>query len=243
MVSARPANPFAAPRSRFFLGVAVYALLVSLVGFARTFFLPLATGQGAFHWVVMLHGAAFFAWMLLFTTQAALVPAGRWRFHRQLGLASVPLALLMVASCIAVGAMLARAELAGRAENGGIDGFVGVVGAMLVFSLLYVAALLQRQRPEVHKRLMFLAMVAILWPAWFRFRHYFPDVPRPEITFGLLASDAVIAVAMLRDRLRFGRVHPVLLWVGTALFLEHVLELALFGTPAWRALSLWLLGA
>ena len=92
MVSPRPANPFAAPRSRFFLGVAVYALLVSLVGFAKTFFLPLATGQGAFHWVVMLHGAAFFAWMLLFTTQAALVPAGRWRLHRQLGQASVPLA-------------------------------------------------------------------------------------------------------------------------------------------------------
>lgn len=243
MVSPRPANPFAAPRSRFFLGVAVYALLVSLVGFGKTFFLPLATGQGAFHWVVMLHGAAFFAWMLLFTMQAALVPAGRWRLHRRLGLASVPLALLMVASCVAVGAMLARAELAGPAQNGGIDGFAGVVGAMLVFSLLYVSALLQRQRPEVHKRLMFLAMVAILWPAWFRFRHYFPDLPRPEITFGLLASDAVIAVAMLRDRLRFGRVHPVLLWVGTALFLEHVLELALFGTPPWRALSLWLLGA
>lgn len=243
MASPRPANPYAAPRSRFFLGVALYALAVSLVGFAKTFFLPLATGQGSFHWIVMIHGAAFFAWMLLFTAQAALVPAGQWRWHRRLGLASVPLALVMVASCIAVGALLARAELAGRAENGGVDGFAGVVGAMAVFALLYTAALLQRQRPEVHKRLMFLATVAILWPAWFRFRHYFPDVPRPELSFGLLASDAVIAVAMLRDRLRFGRVHPVLLWVGTGLFLEHVLELALFGTPAWRALSLWLLGS
>lgn len=239
----RPANPFAAPQSRFFLGVAVYALLVSLAGFGKTFFLPLATGQGAFHWVVMVHGAAFFAWMVLFTVQAALVPAGQWRLHRRLGLASIPLALAMVASCIAVGALLAKRELAGLAQNGGVDGFMGVVGAMAVFALLYAAALLQRHRPEVHKRLMFLAMVAILWPAWFRFRHYFPDVPRPEITFGLLASDAVIAVAMLRDRLRFGRVHPVLLYGGTALFLEHVLELALFGTPAWRALSLWLLGA
>jgi hypothetical protein len=243
MASPRPANPYAAPRRRFFLGIALYALAVSLLGFAKTFFLPLATGQGSFHWIVMVHGAAFFAWMLLFTVQAALVPAGQWRWHRRLGLASVPLALVMVASCIAVGALLARAELAGRAENGGVDGFAGVVGAMAVFALLYTAALLQRQRPEVHKRLMFLATVAILWPAWFRFRHYFPEVPRPELTFGLLASDAVIAVAMLRDRLRFGRVHPVLLWVGTALFLEHVLELALFGTPAWRALSLWLLGS
>ncbi len=229
-------------RSRFFVYVALFTLAVSVAGFAKTFFLPLATG-GGFDAIVLAHGAFFFAWMLWFLAQASLVQAGRRDWHRRLGWASLPLAVAMAASCLAVGAGKARAELAGGPFGGHVDGFAGVFLAMLVFSLLYVAALQARRNPEAHKRLMLLATIAVLWPAWFRFRHYFPDVPRPEITFGLLANDALILVAVLRDRWVLGRVHPVLAWVGGALFVEHVVELMLFGGPAWRSLSLWLLGA
>lgn len=53
-----------------------------------------------------------------------------------------------------------------------------------MFTGLVAAGLINRRRPEVHKRLMLLATLLILWPAWFRFRHFFPGVPRPTCGSG-----------------------------------------------------------
>jgi hypothetical protein len=36
-----------------------------------------------------------------------------------------------------------------------------------------------------HKRLLLLATISALGPAWLRFRHIFPAVPQPFVTFSL----------------------------------------------------------
>jgi hypothetical protein len=108
---------------------------------------------------------------------------------------------------------------------------------MLMFVALVVAGILNRSRPEVHKRLMLLSTLVLIWPAWFRFRHYFPQVPRPDIVFAVVAADSMIVLVMLRDRLVTGRVHPVLLGVGLGIIAEHALEVATFDSPVWRTLS------
>ena len=46
-----------------------------------------------------------------------------------------------------------------------------------MFVALAIAAVLLRRRPDWHKRLMLLATMVVLWPAFFRFRHLMPFVP------------------------------------------------------------------
>ena len=58
---------------------------------------------------------------------------------------------------------------------------------------------------------------------------------KPEIWFALVLADAWILVAMLRDRIARGAVHPVLKWGGLAVIAEQSLEVLLFDSPPWRA--------
>jgi len=223
--------------SRFYVGMAWLALGVALVGFAPTFFLPLARGTFSAPWVVYAHGALLFAWLALFAAQAALVRGQRVSEHRRLGTLALALVPAIVVSGLAVGAFAMRRDAAAGGGEPAVSSIVGVVTALLIYAALVAAALALRGRTDVHKRLMLLATVAILWPATFRFRHFFPSVPHPEIVFAIALPDALVLVAMLRDRLVVGRVHPVYLLAGGALIAEHLTEAALFDTPGWRLLA------
>lgn len=86
--------------------------------------------------------------------------------------------------------------------------------------------------------MMLLATIAILWPAWFRFRHLLPFVPHPDIVLGIVVSDTLILIAMVRDRVKFGRVHPAYLIFGLALVVEHVAEAVFFDMAAWRVAAM-----
>ncbi|HEY0731595.1 MAG TPA: hypothetical protein VGD33_04195, partial [Chitinophagaceae bacterium] len=114
---------------------------------------------------------------------------------------------------------------------------LGTATSALMFFVLVFAAILNQNKPEVHKRLMLLATIIVLWPAWFRFRHYFPSVPRPDIWFGVVLADSFIILAWIRDKIRYGKIHPVLLYVGMLIILEHAIEIMLFDSVNWRILS------
>jgi hypothetical protein len=108
---------------------------------------------------------------------------------------------------------------------------------MTIFLGLVAAAVVLRKKPDWHKRLMLLATIAVLWPAWFRFRHFMPWVPQPEILLAVVLADSLIAVAMLRDKLKFGQVHPAYWLFGVGLIAEHMAEAMLFDSLAWRSFA------
>ncbi len=89
---------------------------------------------------------------------------------------------------------------------------------------------------------MLLATLVVIWPAWFRVRHYFPAVPRPDVWFAVVLSYTWIGVAMLPDRLARGAVHAVLAFGGTAVIVEQSLEVAAFDSRWWRAAAQALYG-
>lgn len=236
-------DPFRADLAgRFYIGTACLALVVALAGFLPTFFLPLVRGAFSAPLVVYLHGALLFAWLILFATQATLIRRQRPSAHRRMGWVAVALVPCIVVSGIAVGVSAMKRDVAAGGGETAVSSLVGTVTALLLYAALAAAALWYRRRPDYHKRLMLLATLSILWPAWFRFRHYFPSVPHPEIVFAIVFPDSLILAAMIRDRLAVGRVHPVYLVAGLALIAEHVVEAILFDTPAWRAVAHWLAG-
>ena len=156
--------------SAFYGALGWVAAAAVLAGFSTTYFFPLAGGRFGGPWVAHVHGGLFLAWVVLFIVQPWLVRAGRIRLHRTLGLAAIPLAVAMAASGIGVGLYAVQRDLAAGLGETAYSQLLGVVTAMTGFVILVAIGIALRRKPDWHKRTMVLATIAILWPAWFRFR-------------------------------------------------------------------------
>jgi hypothetical protein len=233
------ANSWARDRATlFYLGFGLFGLLVVAFGFGLTYAAPMARGTFSAPWFVHLHGASALAWVLLFIGQAVLVRTRRTPLHRQIGKVGLPLAVLVWASGIATAVWAAKRDVV---EQGTLatSALSGTVTGLSLFVILVVAAVAARRRPDWHKRLVLLATIQVLWPAFFRLRHWFPAVPNPEIWFALVLAYSPILLAAIRDRSRCGKAHPVWLFVALPLVLEQSLEVAFFDQGIQRAFGQW----
>jgi hypothetical protein len=86
--------------------------------------------------------------------------------------------------------------------------------ALLVFSGLVGAAILLRRRGDYHKRLMLLATLSLLGPAFGRLTAYAKGL-RGDSDIGvlLLCAGTVLACAVV-DKVRSHRLHPAFFWGG-----------------------------
>lgn len=221
------------PRSSIYIALGVTGLLVAVTGFSTTYFFPIAGGSFHAPLIVHLHGLAAFCWVALFLLQPTLIRLNAFPVHQLAGMAAIPVAGMVLIGGAGTGVFAVRRDLAAGMGDFAYASIVGTVAGLVIFFCLVVAGILNRQRPETHKRLMVLATIILLWPAWFRLRHIFPGIPNPEVTLALLAADSLILIVMARDKLAEGRVHPVYLWLGPAIIAEQTLEVLLFGSAGW----------
>ncbi len=56
----------------------------------------------------------------------------------------------------------------------------------------------------------------------------------PEIWFGLILADSLIVIAWVWDKLKNGRVHPALGYVGVFVILKQTCEVIAFDSPLWQ---------
>lgn len=229
-----------ATRSRFYLYMAIGFLAIALIGFSTTFFLPLARGQFSAPPVIHLHGALLFGWLILFIVQSALIQGRSVATHRRLGWVGAALCAGIVVSGVLVGLFATRRDLAAGGDDFVRGQFVNILIEMLLFGALVSAAIVYRRDKESHKRLLILATISVLGPAWLRLRHLLPAVPHPFVVFSLLA-DSLLLVVIARDWLVTKRVHPTYVWAGSAMFAFHLVELLAIRSAPWLALSRWLL--
>jgi hypothetical protein len=215
------------------------AVLVVIVGFSG----PMpgdVPGPRAFSSVVRLHGAVFGAWLALFIAQAGLVATGRAAVHRRLGIAAAVLAPLMIAVGVHTAITAARR---GYPFNGDPLGMlVHPLGDLVSFAALVGAGLWYRGRPDVHKRLLLLATVAVLMNA--PLTHLHARLPAPlnaNPLFFLLPMVLLLSASAVYDRVSRGRIHPVSLWGAVLLFAwGNVRELLIAPSAAWHQLAAWL---
>lgn len=220
-----------ATRPWFYTVMGGVVLFAVIIGFGRTYAVPLARGAFDAPAAVHLHGAFAMAWVLLFLTQPLLLRYRRLAWHRQLGRIGLPLAILVAVTMIPAGFFQATRDAAAGAGPTGISGLLGVFTSGALFVGLVTAGIVARRDREAHARWLLLATLVVAWPAWFRFRHYFPDVPRPDIWFALVLAYIWIPVAAIRDRVTRGAVHPVIAWGGLAIITEQSLEVLMFDRP------------
>lgn len=220
--------------SYFYRGAALFAIAVATAGFYLTYLQPITAGKFKGPTEAHLHGALLAAWLLLVAVQSFLLPG-----HRRLGWLAAFLAPAIAASTVALGVAATRRDLAAKVDIG----MAGNVTTPLLFMSCVLGALAMRRRPQWHKRLILIATVVVLWPAWFRWRHFLPWVPRPDLWLGLAATQLPMVLAMVRDHVHFGAIHPAYRWVGLPVIAEQAFEALMFGSSVWNRFGLWLYGA
>lgn len=226
-----------ARKPSYYLFIGIIGVLAVLIGFSRTFVLPVAAGTFEAPLVIYVHGGFAFAWVLLFLLQTILLRRGQLSIHRQIGYAGIAVALGAAVTMIPAAMYQIERDLAKGLGDTAVSSIVGVITSAIIFFGLVAAGVIYRKRPQIHKRLMLLATLTLLWPAWFRFRHFFPAVPRPDIWFALVLADLFIVLAIAWELFFYRKVHPVLLYVGMFIMAEHVIEVVNFDGPSWRAMA------
>lgn len=222
-----------AARSNFFVVYSTLLLSLLFLGFAPSFFLRSIFDAESLSPAEWAHGIVLTGWFVVFVGQSLLVRTGRKDLHRKIGRVGIVIAAAGTLGFV----WLAIALFYGRppnvdpelVERARIFRIVRELTVFAAFPVLVSLAVMLRRRPAAHKRLMLLATVAILPPGISRLILWLGEIlpvvnaiSHFALLFGSLAL--LLVIAIVRDRVHLGRVHPVLAW----------------GAPVWFA---WLVGS
>jgi hypothetical protein len=178
-------------------------------GFGMTYWYPLAAGTfRPAPPVVHLHGLTYFSWMVLLVTQASLVNVRNVALHRSLGMFGIALAMAVIIMGALI-TILGASRSSGAAAHGIYLGITAVTG----FALLFTLAMRNTRKPEIHRRLILLAMLPLLPPGI----HRLYMVPLGLQTFPIVAMyltlDAMAAAIVVHEWRRTGSVGKYT-WIG-----------------------------
>jgi hypothetical protein len=234
----------------FFVWMAGACALVAFAGFAPTYWLQLPAGTFVGSPLLHLHGLLFSAWTLFFLLQTMFVARGRVHRHRAWGLLGVSLATAMVLVGFATADEVLAKRLAAGAGDKARAFHIVSTSMMTMFGGLVFAAIATVKRPQVHKRLMLLATIAVMPPAVARLFFAFNVGISPGLRPGLgpprtvesvmasnLAADMLILVGLIYDWRTRGRPHPVYLIGGVAIVGVQLLRDPISTTPWWYAMA------
>jgi hypothetical protein len=220
---------------RFYTGMAVASAITVFAGFAPTFYLETYFDAPPLHPIIVAHGLAFSAWIVLLLVQTALIAGKRADLHRKHGVVGAGLAVAMVLLGVAAATWSIRANH----TPPGIDPrsflalpFFGIT----LFGGFVATGIALRRRTETHKRLMLLATIAILDAAIARL----PGIVALGLPVAYGLQDLFLVACALYDFATRRRVHPATIWGGLVILVSEPLRLAVSQTPLWLAFGDWL---
>ena len=228
----------------FYFYMALACIAVAFLGFAPTYWVPMASGKVPPMPVVHFHGMLFFAWTLYLAFQSWLAASGQVARHRTIGMIGVSLATAMTifGFLVAVNAMKRSAAL-GLTDEGIAFAIVPLSG-ILFFAVAFTLAVANVRRPEIHKRLMLLAGISLLDAAVARWFLTFLAPPGPlgpppvPVTIApALVAYLLLVAAMVFDWRTRGRPHPVYVYGGIALVAVKLLNWPISTTPLWHSFA------
>jgi len=220
---------------RFFFGMSIAILAVASLGFLRTYLLVprlgLPEGELGFTPLVHLHAVMSFGWCVLFVVQSGLVITGRTKAHLKLGWMGLVLYALLVVS----GPFVAIRSAARHGATPDELAFLAVsLGNILAYTLLFGAAIHFRKRPDVHKRLMLLGMVAMLTAPFGRLM----DLP---YHLNHVVGPGLVVVALAGwDHRSLRGLHPVTRYGGPAILFWELLPNAYMTREWWLSTARWM---
>jgi hypothetical protein len=166
--------------------------------------------------------------MILLIAQVIFAARGHLTTHRKVG--SIGIVYGGVVLIMGLIVTFAAPVLHVRADEWSIDraaAFIPVaLGDMVLFGGFFGGAIAYRRRPEVHKRLIVLATVALAFAAAGRMIAFIGFLP------ALVVWLSPLVAAMVYDRITRRRVHPAY-WIGLASLLVFLPRLAAGASETW----------
>ena len=237
MATLAPAAQQTAVADNFFRTLAIAMALTVVIGFSVQYL----AGRSSFaaRPLVHLHGLAFMGWVGLFVTQAWLATHGPISLHRRLGWigAGWIVGLLVMGSWISIDVtQRGTAPFFFRPQHFLIANPLSAI----VFAALAWSAIRMRRQTDWHMRLHICAMTAIIGPAFGRLLPMPLLIPYAYECAGI-AGLVFPLVGMIRDRRKYGRVHPAWWWGIAAILavipVSHIIANSPVGDAIYAAVT------
>jgi hypothetical protein len=212
----------------FYFSMSLLVAAIVVTGFRRT------VNANLFHpavprpFILWIHGAAFAGWVTFFICQSTLIRIHKVSWHRFFGWFGAGLATAMVGLGVATAIIMARFDKV-QLHQPDTDAFLIIpFYDMIAFGVCIALAIYWRKRPEMHRRLIFIATCGLLDAAFGRFDYLFDH----NLYFPCL--DLVIVLGVARDLLVDGRVDKVYLRALPLLMVGQSLAVYIWRhNPSW----------
>jgi hypothetical protein len=187
----------------FYFAMSLLFAVIVVSGFKRT------VNDNLFHpaiprpFILWIHGAVFAGWIAFFICQSTLVRLHRVSWHRAVGWFGAGLATVMVPLGVTTAIIMDRFDTV-QLHQSDADAFLSIpFYDMIAFGLLIALAIYWRTRPELHRRLVFIATCGLMDAPVARFDYVF------DYNLFFPCLDLLIVLGVVRDLLVERRVHKV----------------------------------
>jgi hypothetical protein len=212
----------------FYFSMSLLLAAIVVAGFQRT------VNANLFHpavprpFILWIHASAFAGWVLFFICQSTLVRVRKVSWHRSIGWFGAGLATVMVPLGVATAIIMARFDLVQLHQNDA-DAFLSVpFYDMIAFGVSIALAIYWRTKPELHRRLIFIATCGLTDAAFGRFDYLFDH----NLFFPCL--DLLIVLGVARDLWVDRRVHKVYRYALALLIVGQSLAVYMWRhNPSW----------
>jgi hypothetical protein len=210
----------------FAMSLLIGAIVVS--GFSRTINDNLLHASIPRPLILWFHAAAFSGWVAFFFFQSALVRTRNVKWHRFFGWFGAALGTVMVPLGITTSIIMGRFDTS-QEHLPGADAFLIVpFYDMVAFAAFFALAVWWRKKPELHRRLLFIATCGLLDAAFGRFDYIYNH----GLFFWCL--DGVILLGVVRDLYVNRHIHKVYLYA-----LPPLVAVQAIVTYTWMNSSAW----
>lgn len=231
---------------RFFSAMALALAATAFLGFAPTYYLvglndsptPVLTPR------LHVHAGLTTAWMLMLIVQTQLIGRGRRDLHKMLGVAGAVIAAATLISGIIVALASERRVHTAATAGTLMDPYVFLIFPTVsigCFALFVGLAIIKRNRPDTHKRLMLLGTISLIGPALARLVTLAVKglgmVGLPGVVGAVLLMNVFIAAIAIRDLKTRGHLHPATLWGGGLFVLSEPLRFVIGFSEPWQAFA------
>jgi hypothetical protein len=219
--------------------LSIFMVGLVLAGFWPSYYGALLSGAASRPLIIHIHGAVFMGWMALLVAQVVLAWRGQVQTHRRLGQWGIAYGFAVLAMGTVVGIAAPVMHLnAGEWTEERAAGFVLVtMGDMVLFGSLFIAAVIYRRKPEIHKRLMLGATVALLFAAVGRLQL----IDRAPVAAAAVWLSPLL-IGMLYDWRTRGRPHIVYVISAVWLFVGGT-RVLVTDSAAWQPIGRAILAA
>ncbi len=212
----------------FYFAMSLLLAAIVVVGFSRT------VNDNLFHpalprpFLLWIHGAAFSSWVVFFILQSTLVRVHKVSLHRSIGWFGAGLATAMVPLGVTTAIIMARFDTF-QLHLSGQYAFLSIpFYDMLAFGVLIALAIYRRTKPELHRRLIFIATCGLMDAPLGRFDYLFNS----NLFYPCL--DLLMLLGVARDLLVDRRVNKVYLYALPLLIVGQSLTVYLWRhDPSW----------